>query len=183
MIGLAIFGFLFFAGLPSVTTWIQNSQIRTATESIASGLTLARGEAVKRNGTVEFVMTNTDPIAANVNAIVADAAGRNWVVRYFDTSLNPGAYVFVDGRWGKEGRGGGDGEESGATIAATESTFSFNGLGRTSLAAQVDVDITNPYGGSCAPEGDMRCLRVAVTPWGQVKMCDPAVGTGDSRAC
>ena len=31
--------------------------------------------------------------------------------------------------------------------------------------------------------GEMRCLNIVVTSGGQIRMCDPAVASGDSRAC
>ena len=38
MITLAVFALLLMVGLPSMTTWMQNQQIRTAAEGIQAGL-------------------------------------------------------------------------------------------------------------------------------------------------
>jgi type IV fimbrial biogenesis protein FimT len=62
MITVAIMGILLALGIPYFQDWIHNNQIRTAAESILSGMQSARGEAVKRNGWVQFVLTS--PAAA-----------------------------------------------------------------------------------------------------------------------
>lgn len=51
---LAIVGAL---ALPAYNEMVQNSMIRTATDSIVAGLQTARAEAVKRNGQVQFSFT------------------------------------------------------------------------------------------------------------------------------
>ena len=65
----------------------------------------------------------------------------------------------------------------------------FTPLGRTTgdslpAGSVATFRITNPNGGACVADGGpMRCLWVAVTAAGQVRMCDPAVAAGDPRAC
>ena len=56
MIGLTILSILILEGMPSFAAWMQNTQIRTAAESIQNGLQMARTEAVRRNANVQFVM-------------------------------------------------------------------------------------------------------------------------------
>lgn len=178
MFAVAIVGILLAAGLPEASNWIQNTKVRTAAETISNGMQLARGEAVRRNTQVEFVLTNTVPIAANVPALAPATSGPFWVVRKFQT----GGYTVADFVQG----GGNEVTSSSAVVSAADADVVFNGLGRTDLAAgALTIQVTNPTGGACvAASGPMRCLNVVVQPGGQIRMCDPAIAAaGDTRKC
>ena len=176
MIAIAIIGILLVAGFPEMFAWIQNTQIRTAAESISNGLQLARGEAVRRNTRIEFVLTNADPIAANVPTLAPTNSGPHWVVRNFQTA----GYTAADFV-----QGGGTYSSPNAVINSGDATIVFNGLGRTDLVAADTIQVTNPKGGACfALSGPMRCLNIVVQTGGQIRMCDPAITTaGYTRKC
>lgn len=163
MIAVAIIFIVLLLGIPSYRVWIQNTQIRTATESVQNGLQLARAEAVRRNAKVQFVLTDTDPTQDNVSTVAASTAGKNWMVRVFQTGGTYTTADFIQGRSGGEG-------SSNAVVAAGQSSFVFNGLGRLTPvpAATVNIDISNPNGGD-------RPLRVMVSVGGLIRMCDPAL--------
>ena len=181
LVGLAIVAMLLMMGVPAFTTFIQNSKLRATAESLTAGLQLARAEAVKRNGRVELVLTNDDPVAAGVSSVTPSTTGINWVVRYYDpTTL---FYDFVEGKAGTSGSGAFG--STAVVVTSTDATIPFDGFGAMSLGTSVTVQVTNPTGGSCASAGGpMRCLNIVVTPGGQAKMCDPAVtAAGDTRKC
>jgi type IV fimbrial biogenesis protein FimT len=162
MIGLTIMALLMVMGLPSFTAWLQKGQIRTAAEAIQNGLSLARAEAVRRNAKVSFSMAGPDS---------------SWTVAVVTAPVPP-----IQARTGVEG-------SSNAVVAVTAGALpvdiEFDGLGRTNLAANLLIEITNPTGGACGTAlTQMRCLNVQVTPGGTVRMCDPQVTTaGDTRKC
>ena len=60
LIGMAILALILGLGLPSISTWMQNTQLRSAADAVQSGLQLARAEAVKRNTSVGFTMAGPD---------------------------------------------------------------------------------------------------------------------------
>ena len=156
LIGMSILALILGLGLPSVSVWMQNTQLRSAAESAQAGLQLARAEAVKRNTFIGFTMAGPDS---------------GWSVDV----MNPPQQL--QSRSSVEGSGN-------AQIATTDATIIFDGLGKTSLAADATIQVTNPTGGLCKPAGDMNCLNVTVSVGGQVKMCDPTVvAAGDTRAC
>lgn len=177
MIAIAIAALLLVMGIPSFTTLIQNSKLRSAAENCLAGLQRARAEALQNNSNVEFLLTNDVPIAANVAAFNPNETGRNWVIRTADMS------DFIEGHAGIEGSG----QTSASNVVVTGNGIAsivFNGLGRTNLAATATFSFTNPAGGSCAPTGVMRCLNVLVSVGGQIRLCDPAATeTGDTRGC
>ena len=174
MIAITIIGILLLAGLPEAFNWMQNTKIRTTAESISNGLQLARGEAVRRNTQIEFVLTNNDPIAAAMPGLLSDTSGRNWVVRIYQA---PNPYTAADFIQGEA--------ESSPNVVITSGSPNvvFNGLGRTALGATT-IQVTNPTGGACIAAGPMRCLNIVVQIGGQIRMCDPSIITvGDTRRC
>ena len=67
LVAIAIVGLLFALGLPAYSTWIQNTQIRTAAESVLNGLQTAKNEAIQRNVPVQFRLDNATNTQWSVN--------------------------------------------------------------------------------------------------------------------
>lgn len=180
MIGLAIFAMLMAIGLPAFTTYLANAKLRSAAEVFQAGVQAARGEAVKRNASVQFILTDDSGSSSSTQTTNLSTSGRNWIIRVQDpTTL---IYSFVEGKSMAEGSG--QTSTPSVSIAATVSSITFNGFGATNLASAATFAFTNPVGGACAPAGEMRCLSVVVSVGGQARMCDPAVtATGDTRRC
>lgn len=190
LVGLTIIGILAAIGVPALGSWIQNGQIRVTAESIQNGLQLARAEAVHRNVQVRFQLTTTTD-----NTCALSPTNSNWVISLdnptnlcaqpklndafpVDDAVNNPAPRIIQVRPSSEG-------SRNAVVAATQSTFIFNGLGRLTTAADT-IAVSNPTGGACATiatNGPMRCLNVAVTTGGQVRMCNPAKASTDPQGC
>ncbi len=186
MIGMVILGILIALGLPSFTTWLQSSQIRTSAEAIQNGLSLARAEAVNRNATVRFQLTSSMDSTCTLST-----SGANWVVSLDDPEglCNSAPFTgaadvataprIIQTRPSSEGT-------PNAVVAASQNTIMFSGIGRVSPvpAGNITINVTNPTGGTCAAAaGNMRCLRVVVSPGGQVRMCDPKFTSTDPQGC
>jgi type IV fimbrial biogenesis protein FimT len=165
MISLTVLGIMLMIALPSFGTWLQNQQVRAASEATLNGLQVARAAAIQRNVLVQFQLP-APPTTAWAVTEVATAAP-------------------VQSRAHEEG-------SPNAVVTATPAgatTVTFTPLG--SVVANADplspivtrLDFTNPAGGSCQPGGPMRCLRVAISGGGSLRMCDPMVGVTDPRAC
>lgn len=186
MIGLVIVAILLGMAVPGFTTFLQNSQIRTAADAIQNGLNLARAEAVRRNTNIQFVLGTGSSWTVGCATAVGDLDG--------DGVADCPATI--------QSRPAGEGSSKAAVttsevVASTgaaaapavfSSTLAFNGLGQavsSTLAKGNNAvfSITNPTGGSCATAGPMRCLRVIVTSAGQVRMCDPALASNDPQGC
>jgi len=166
MIVVLISAILIAAAIPSFTVWIQNTQIRTASESIVNALQTARNEAIRRNTCVQVEMLDK-PLSS-------------WEVR--PCNYKTGDPVII-GRAHSEGSGNATVElgPTGATIA------SFNALGRIvspnpsdGTTSLVTVDVRN----ITLQADDERRLRIEVPTGGAVRMCDPKVATTtDPRYC
>lgn len=188
MIGITIAALLMMIGLPSMVTWLNNSQIRTAGETLLAGLTLARVEAVKRNTIVRFQL-----VSDLTSGCALSTSGTSWIVSVSDPSgacdaapSETAAPQIIQAKSGEEGT-------ARVAVAATGApTVHFNGLGRVTspsgAANMTQIMISNPGAGLCqhldATNGTMRCLRIDVSTGGEVKMCDPAVtDAADPRKC
>src|SRR5439155_11691838 len=71
MISLTVLGILLMVALPSFGTWLQNQQLRAASEATLNGLQVARAAAIRRNVLVQFV----------------SGPGTAWTVREVGTGL------------------------------------------------------------------------------------------------
>lgn len=190
---VSILAVLLALALPSFSEWIRNNQVRSAAESLRDGLQLARSEAVKRNARMRFQLVSTLDAGCAISA-----TGPYWIV-------NAGAAVSPAGACNaapSPTTAPAVVQASPATAAAARVTFAVNAAGSANAVTAFDasgrqVGTSNPTttpgspafyvdvsstGALCLPAGKVRCLRVAVSTAGQVRMCDPtAVGTDPAR--
>lgn len=183
MVAVSIVALLAMLAAPSFVSTLQNRRIRTAAESVLVGLQYAKTEAVRRNRAVNFSL----------------ASDGSWQVGCAteDTTLANGEQACPAQLQSHPATG----STRAAIITATQAAnitdvgstgtglVQFTPLGRanpsTVPAGSLAVyTVTNPMSGTCATDGgDMRCMKVFVTSLGQVRMCDPAAGSADPRAC
>lgn len=177
-ITITIIAILIMLGMPSFSEYMANARLTAAAQSFFTGLNVARSEAIRRNGTVEFAMTNT-PLAPGIeNTLLPDTTGKNWVVRSRASTAVPYDSPPIDSKTALEGGG----TTPRVTVNSTASIITFDGLGAaTSGVATISID--NPPAGLCAPAGPVRCWDVRISAGGQVHLCDRAAPQGDSRAC
>ncbi len=165
VIAIAIMAIAMGLGLPGFMDWIQNTQIRTAAESISAGLQAARNEAIRRNTPIEFTLTGNGGTGET---------GWQIVVR------NTGEAI--------QAQAAGEGSRS-ATLVTTPAdarTVTFTGLGRVSgtnadatpVLTQINID--NP----ALDATNSRDLQIGITSGGAIRMCDPNMTiSGDPRKC
>ncbi len=160
MIGLAIVAVLMVVALPEFSVWMGNTRIRTAADSVLSGVQLARAEAVRRNANVQFAFDT----------------GSTWTI----TVPSTGETI--------QSRSSAEGDTAAISVTRTPGTatkLTFNSLGRTTANADASspieqVEVDNPVLGTLKS----RELRITIGRGGNVRMCDPNVDTvGDPRKC
>lgn len=193
MIGLAVLSLLVAIGVPAFQTMMKNYQIRTAAESLISGLQTARNEAVRRNTSVRFQLTDTLDAGCN-----PAQNGSNWVISRNDPTAKCDQAAVTDFLESNDTSlpqilmKGSNANIGTAAVNATAGGAAgvrviFNSVGRVATGSIDTIDVTNPSGGNCesdASPGKMRCMRIRVSAGGQVRMCDPKVSdTADSRYC
>ncbi|HTO22839.1 MAG TPA: GspH/FimT family pseudopilin [Spirochaetia bacterium] len=168
MMVVVIVGILIALGIPSFTAWVQNTQIRTAAESLINGLQTAKNEAIRRNSCMQIQFSNKT--AWTVNPCSDPLA----VPPYAQRAAEEGSVNADAGR-----------------VPSTSDTVSFNALGRVVNPNPSDgtppvtqMDICNPsMTGAQAPQ--MRQLRIEIPPGGSIRMCDPnpSIAATDPRSC
>jgi len=175
-IALLIVALLFLIGMPSFTSFLRNSEIRSTAESIINGLRAATSEAANRNKKVTFEF--------------ASATGADWSFWVFD---DDGVTKKTIQSYSKK--------EAGSSTKITLSPagqlmVTFNGLGRVDIdpASPNDhirqIDIDSVVAGEARPQRiivDDPNPPAAGKPRG-LRMCDPAPARAaltppDPRAC
>jgi type IV fimbrial biogenesis protein FimT len=159
MIVIAILAVLASLAVPSFRAIIANTKIRATGQAILDGMQLARGEAIRLNERVQFVL----------------AADSGWSV-----TTNSGTTL--------QTRSAGDGSD-GISITVTPANatkVTFNPLGRivnnadaSAPLTRIDIDIST----TIIPAAQSNELRIIATSGGLVRLCDPNVGSGDPRSC
>lgn len=172
LIAIVIAGILMGIAVPSFQAWMMNTQIKTATESLFNGIQLARGEAVRRNTNIVFIVGPSTTWQVGCEVPLADGADADTIADC------PTTLQF---------RPSGDTSKAALTITpAGATTITFNGLGRvtgnidtTAAITQLDVDVSAVD----LDPSKSREMRVLISG-GSVRMCDPNVTqAGDPRTC
>jgi type IV fimbrial biogenesis protein FimT len=165
-----IVGILIAAGIPSFQTWTQNTQIRTATESMLNGLQAARNEAIRRNVCMQIQLPTDGTTSWAINPCSDPLASPPFMGRAHEEG-SPNASIERD--------------------PPDAYMVSFNSLGR--------VIAPNPSDGSSALRNitvrnltmtgtmaaDERKLKIEIPPGGSLRMCDLAstIAADDPRKC
>ena len=154
LIAIAILSILLAIAVPNFGSWLQNTQIRTATESIKNGLQLARAEAIRRNEPVSFILASTTSTAWTVITV----AGTQ-IQQRLSSDGSPNVTAVV--------------------TPATGTTVTYNRLGRISNTATAITKIVLN-----GPSAQNRSLTINISSAGQIRGCDPAItDTTDPRHC
>jgi type IV fimbrial biogenesis protein FimT len=200
LVALTVLGLLMFAVMPSVGTWIRNTQVRNAASAMQAGLQLARNEAIRRNAAVRFSLVSLTSSEVMDNSCALSGSGVSWVVSVRDPSSNCGATpvlpsdaasysaalaVAADPLVVETHAGGVGGRNVVVSARITDGSAAadavvFNGFGRVENAGSIGlIDVRNE-----TVSNDYRRYRIEVMPGGSVRMCDPTVAsTTDSRHC
>ena len=164
IIAIAIVGLVSAIAMPGYATWIKNSRVRTAAESIQNGLQTARAEAVKRNSFIEFQLVKVSSKPLNSEWKISSCTSATSCLTTLQSrtaSEGSSAEIIVD-----------------ASPSASNKIV-FNNLG--SVAAnpipfsQLDISLS----------GADRPLRVTLGVGGNTRLCDPSasLAVSDPRRC
>lgn len=166
MIVMAVIGILAAFSLPSYREWMENTRIRTMTESVQTGLQKARVEAIKRNATVQFVL----------------GANASWTIGCLPADVSAECPAEIEKKEVAEGA------SSTINLVATPAgatTIEFSSLGtvRPNPPA-VEVPFTQ-LNITSSSAGDKRPLRIILGVGGVARACDPYPGLSatDPRKC
>jgi type IV fimbrial biogenesis protein FimT len=181
MIAIAIVAMLMVLVAPSTAAWIQNTKLRSAAESVASGLQLARIEAMKRNTFVSFQMTDPNSSAWQVcvydaiNNICSAAAGA--VLGQRDASEDSATATLGTATTLSNPT---TALASGTNLPSSTTFDSFGRLAATAPNNVMRVDVRNTK----LAAADERRLVLFINLGGQIRMCDPKLSLATNpQAC
>lgn len=175
MVTVTIVGIVSAIGIPQMGQWIRNSSVNSAAEILQNGLRQAEAEAIRRNLRVEFMLTDGTPSASSIKTLSPTANGKNWAIRALD-GLAPLAdqnAAYVNGFLLKE-------VSPDLTVEGPASVL-FSGSGRVLDSKGVAVASHQVY--RISRTSSDKALCVFVTPGGGVKLCNPALASGEPFAC
>lgn len=181
---MVILGVVLAATMPIASDWVRGLRVRSAGESLRSGVELARMEALRRNGAVSFWLVTTGTAKIPTNECTLSSSSAAWVVSVIDPSGACGTPASLTTSPQLVQRSTAQEQSSDLSVSATSSdgsaatSVTFNGLGQVQAGAgQLQlIDISSTVSGG-------RRLRVVVESGGAIRMCDRDVATGDPRAC
>ena len=184
VVTMAVLGLILFAAVPSIGAWMDNTRIRNMADSLQNGLQTARGEAVRRNQDMSFWLVGLEDPGVLANTCTLSASSGSWVVSVFTPASHCADQPSTDSSPMLVVARAAGADASRVTVSALDADGSaatgvtFNGFGRiTNAGAIARIDIN-------ASGTNHRNLQIAISPAGQVRMCDPNVGDStDPRKC
>ena len=176
MATLAVAGVLAALAIPSFSSWIANTKVRTSAQSIGSNLRFAQAEALKRSRGVVLYRTASSTCAINASP---SATGAYWVMQTIPyVSVETAAIVQCN----TVADFTANVDVSSAAVGSGTLPICFNGSGRLAAvtdpglggaACTVDANGTRQFNVRLNPQSN-RPLRVLATLGGSVRLCDPA---------
>jgi len=168
MITIAIFAITLTFGVSSYRSWVLNSQIRNAAESISNGIMLSRAEAVKCNARVAFAL----------------GTGSSWTITHVDACGSLAAGSTVQTRTSSEGSK----NVTVSVVPTSTSIITFGSLGTMVANADTSAAPTRFVLGSTVTSAGvtLRPLWVQVGAGGESRLCDPSIAAKtppDPRMC
>lgn len=187
MVSIAILAIVLAIGIPNLSSWMQDTQVRSTAESVLTGLQLARAEAVRQNVRTRFQLTSS-------------AGMGSWTITT-DSLTSPGTFPAANKVQSAGAQESGQNARLGvssATLAATNCCTSaiaagtgmattpqpgivFSAFGQvvadSSVTTITRVDVTN----ATAPNA--RRMVVIISPSGMARLCDPSLPASNTRAC
>ena len=175
MVTVTIVGIVGAIGIPQMGQWIRNSSVNSAAEILQNGLRQAEAEAIRRNLRVEFLLTNEAPASSNIKTLSATINGKNWAIRALDglVPLADQNAAYVSAFLLKD-------VSSDINVEGPASVL-FSGSGRVLDSKGVAVASHQVY--RITRTSSDKALCVFVTPGGGVKLCNPALASGEPFAC
>jgi len=170
VVALTITGMLLMLGMPSFTTFLRNSEVRSTAESISNGLRAARSEATRLNRPVSFTL------AAGTDA--------SWAINIFNpvtgALIQPPIQQYSRFEVGKSAQV--------ARLPGNAVAITFNGLGRIISPSPIATPNLQRVDVNSVTNGEARTLRIYADDIHGVRMCDPdpalkALTPPDARAC
>ncbi len=180
MVVIVVLAVLLAVGLPSYSIWMQNLRIRSAAESVQTGLQVARATAIARNTQAMLVFA---PASLSYFVYTVPNPGTP-PTNYQDPDADVPSNVDMIRRHNQAD------DSANANVTMTPAGMymvTFGPLGQIlpnpdASATLTQIDIAS----AASTDPAIRPLRIVINPGGSTRTCDPAVAvsaTVDPRSC
>jgi type IV fimbrial biogenesis protein FimT len=180
VVTLTIFAILVALTVPSMRTWMANSQVRSVADALQNGVRLAQAESLRRSRQVVFALTNDS--APQSGTFTAAANGSYWAIMVVPAMADGPEATTPSSRFVQSG------VLSNIVQVTGPVAICFNSVGRLVANAAPSVNgaactvPTVPPRAGAPPaalyninvQGAAHPLQVQVSLGGQVHMCDPS---------
>lgn len=195
MVSVAILAIVLAIGIPSFSTWISNTQVRSTAESLVAAIQLTRGEAVRQNSLAQLKLTGNAGGSASWSVIAASSS----VSGSFDT--NQGATLIQTAgatETGVNARLGVSAATQPTSNCCTTSVVAGSGMGSnpgvvfdafgkivadSSVTTVTRIDVTKVGDTEANNEKKNRRMVILIAPSGAVKMCRASLSASNSQGC
>lgn len=186
MASVAIIAIVMAIGIPNLSNWVQNTQVRSSAESVLTGLQLARAEAVRQNTKTRFQLTGTTGLPSwTISTPRLDRTDCPAGADLYPCPVQSGAATEsgLNARLGASTASLAETDYSVAIAAAdgmsTSPSVIFDAFGRadSTVTNITRIDVTN------ASYADARRMVITITASGTAKLCDPTLPETNSRGC
>ncbi len=186
---VAIISIAMAIGIPSMSTWMQNNQVKTTAQSLLAGLQLARGTAISQNRLAQFTLTGTSAGTADWQVIASSSSGSlssGTTTIQTVTSAEMGANAVVGVSSATQA------SSSCCTTAITAGTgmgsspaVVFDAFGRSTSASTITrIDVTSTIdSSSSASDAAFRRRVILISPSGSTILCRPSLPSTNSQGC
>ncbi len=189
VVALVVLAMLLLFAMPSIGTWLDNTRVRNAAESIQVGLQTARQEAVRRNQSVSFYLVSLNDPHTMDNSCALSSSSGSWVISTTSPASQCGNNTMLAARpigdaGGRVRVTAGHSADSAdkTALGSAATTVTFNGFGRVANidAAVNRLKVTGPADSTAYVD-----LMLIVDAGGGVRMCDPrsSIADTDPRKC
>jgi type IV fimbrial biogenesis protein FimT len=170
MVAFTIAAMLLTLGMPSFTTFLRNSEVRSTAEAISNGLRAARSEATRQNLPVSFTL--------------AGGGNPGWTINVF----NPVTNMLINPPIQQYSRFEVGMHSQVVRTPGTALAITFNGLGRIISPSPIATPNLQQIDVTSVVSGEAKTLRVYADDVHGIRTCDPDPALKlllppDSRAC
>ncbi len=189
MVTVAIVAIVMAVGIPSLSSWVQNNQVKSTAQSLLAGLQLARGTAVSQNTQAQFTLTGTSAGSADWQVITSSSSGSltsgtTTIQTVPSAEMGANAVVGIsNSTWSSSccatAIAAGTGMGSSPSVV-------FDAFGRmvtaSSTITRIDVTSTTDASSS-ANEAAYRRRVILISPSGTAILCRPSLPSTNPQGC
>ena len=188
MVSVAVIATVLAVGIPNLSSWVQNTQVKSTAETVLTGLQLARGEAVRQNSRAKFLLTKNTDNSADWTVITASSSVPNsFLLADGATEIQKAAAaeMGVNARLNIASGVQAAGDCSTAItsgMGASENVV-FDAFGKVVSTTMTRIDVIKAGDTGADNEQNSRRRVILISQSGAAKLCRPGLPSSNPQGC